>query len=58
VATCGKTGKVCPDTEMKCLNCGGRHPAQDARCQAKKTDIEIAQGRRKGQAYAEPLQPT
>jgi len=58
VASYGKTGKVCPHMEMKCLNCGGRHLAKDARCQAKKTAIEIAQGRRKGQAYAEPPQPT
>ena len=32
VATCGNVGKVCSHTEMKCPNCGGRHPAQDARC--------------------------
>jgi len=58
VATCGKVGKVCPHTEMKCPNCRGRHPAQDARCQAKKTAIEIARGRRNGTAYADPPQPT
>ena len=32
VAMCGKVGKVCPHTEMKCPNCGGRHLAQNARC--------------------------
>ena len=58
VATCGKVGKVCPHTEMKCPNCRGRYPAQDARCQAKKTAIEIARGRRNGTAYADPPQPT
>jgi len=58
VATCGKVGKVCPHTEMKCPNCGGRHPAQDARCQAKRAAIEIARGRRNGTAHAETSQPT
>jgi len=43
---------------MKCPNCGGRHLAQDARCQAKKTAIEIARGRYNGMAYADPPQPT
>jgi len=46
VATCGKVGKVCPHMEMKCPNCGGGHPAQDARCRAKCAAIEIARGRR------------
>jgi hypothetical protein len=46
VATCGKIGKVCPHTEMKCPNCGGGHPAQDARCKAKRTAIGIARSRR------------
>jgi len=55
---CGKVGKVCPHTDMKCPNCGGRNPAQDARCQAKRAAIEIARGRRNGTARAEPLQPT
>ena len=45
VATCGKVGKVCPHTEIKCPNCGGRHPAQDARCRAKRAAIEIARGK-------------
>ena len=45
VATCGKSGKVCPHTEMKCPNCGGGHPAQDARCGAKRTAIQIARSR-------------
>jgi len=31
---------------MKCPNCGGGHPAQDARCRAKHAAIEIARGRR------------
>jgi len=57
VATCGKVGKVCPHTEMKCPNCGGRHLAQDARCQAKRAAIEIARGRRNGTAHAETAQP-
>jgi len=46
VATCGKVRKVCPHTEMKCPNCRGGHPAQDARCRMKRAAIEIAQGRR------------
>ena len=54
---CGKVGKVCPHTEMKCPNCGGRHPAQDARCQAKRAAIEIARGRRYGTAHVETPQP-
>ena len=45
MATYSKVGKVCPHTEMKCPNCGGGHPAQDARCQAKRAAIEIAHGR-------------
>ena len=45
VATCRKVGKVCPHTEVKCPNCRGGHPAQNARCRAKCTVIEIAQGR-------------
>ena len=53
VAMCGKVRKVCPHTEMKCPNCGGHHPAQAARCQAKRAAIEIARGRRYGTAYAE-----
>ena len=58
VATCGKVGKVCPHTEMKCPNCGGRHLAQDARCQAKRAAIESARGRRNGTVHAETSQPT
>jgi len=58
VAMCGKVGKVCPHTEMKCPNCGGRHPAQDARCQAKRAAIEIARGRRNGTVHAETSQLT
>jgi len=46
VATCGMEGKGCPHTDMECPNCGGGHPAQDARCGAKRTAIEIARGRR------------
>jgi len=58
VATCGKVGKVCPHMEMKCANCGGRHLAQDARCQAKQATVEIARGRQNGTAHAETTQPT
>jgi len=58
VAMCGKVGMVCPHTEMKCPNCGGRHAAQDARYQAKRAAIEIARGRRYGTAHAETPQPT
>ena len=43
---------------MKCPNCGGSHPAQDARCQAKRAAIEIAWGRIYGTAHAETPQPT
>ena len=57
VATCDQVGKVCLHTEMKCPNYGGRHPAQDAGCQAKKAAIEIARGRRNGMTYADPPQP-
>jgi hypothetical protein len=46
VATCGKVGKVCPHTAMKCPNCGRGHPAQDARCRAKLAAIAIARGGR------------
>ena len=46
VAACGKVGKVCPHTEMKCPNCGGGHPAQDARYRAKRAAIKIARGQR------------
>jgi len=46
VATCGKIGRVCPDAMMNCPNCGGGHPAQDARCKAKREAIGIARGDR------------
>jgi len=46
VATCRMEGKGCPHTDMECPNCGGGHPAQDARCGAKRAAIEIARGRR------------
>jgi len=46
VAACGKVGKVCPHTEMKCPNCGGGHPTRDARCRTKRAAIEIIRGRR------------
>ena len=29
VATCGRVGKICGHTTMKCANCGGKHLAQD-----------------------------
>jgi len=63
VATCGKVGKVCPHMEMKCPNCRGRHPAQDARCRAKRAAIEIARGKRTSSPCPEmptekfPVQP-
>jgi len=44
VATCGKWGKVCPHTVMRCPNCKGNHPAQDARCKAKGQAIGLARG--------------
>jgi len=46
VATCGKQGKICPHTAVKCPNCGGIHPAQDARCKAKGAAIQITRGGR------------
>jgi len=46
VATCGKIGRVCPHAAMKCPNCGGNHPAQDARCKAKGAAIAIARAGR------------
>ena len=58
MATCGKIVKVCPHTEMKCLNCGGRHLTQDDRCQAMRATIEIAWGRRNGRAHVKTAQPT
>jgi len=48
VATCGKEGKICSHTAMKCPNCDGNHPAQDARCKAKGAAITIARGARPG----------
>jgi len=53
VATCGKIGRVCPHVTMKCPNCGGNHPAQDARCKAKGAAIAIA---RSGRSQAPPIQ--
>lgn len=47
VVTCGKTGKGCSHTTMRCPNCGKGHPAQDARCIAKAAAIDIARGGRK-----------
>jgi len=44
VATCGVSGKVCSHTALKCPNCGGTHPAQDARCKEKAAAIAIARG--------------
>jgi hypothetical protein len=32
-----KKGKVCPHTDIKCVNCGGGHRATDATCPAKPT---------------------
>jgi len=55
VAMCGKVGKVCPHTAMKCPNRWGRHPTQYARCQAKQAANEIAWVRRNGTANVEPL---
>jgi len=46
VATCGKIGKVCTHTAMKCSNCGGCHPAKDGRCKAKAAAIAMARGGR------------
>lgn len=46
VATCGKTGKVCTHTAMKCPSRSRGHPAQDARCKAKAAAIAIARGGR------------
>jgi len=48
VSTCGKAGGICSHTELMCPNCGGRHPAQDARCWAKQAAIGIARERRLG----------
>jgi len=42
VTTCGATGKACSHTALKCPNCRGRHPAQDARCKEKTAAIAIA----------------
>jgi len=44
VVTCGTRGKVCSLTVLKCPNCGGGHPAQDARCKEKAAAIAIARG--------------
>jgi hypothetical protein len=46
VATCGATGRVCPHATLKCPNCGGNHPAKDARCKAKGDAVAIARGGR------------
>ena len=46
VANCGRTGKTCPHSTMKCPNCGRGHPAQDARCKAKVAAIMIGRGGR------------
>jgi len=48
VSTCGKAGGIYSHTELMCPNCGGRHPAQDARCRAKQAAIGIARERRLG----------
>ena len=48
VATCGREGKICSHTAMKCPNCSGNHPAQDARCKAKGAAITMARGERSG----------
>jgi len=42
VVTCGKTGRVCSHTAMRCPNCGGGDPAQDGRCKVKAAAIDIA----------------
>ena len=46
MASFGKQGKICPHTAVKCPNCGGIHPEQDARCKAKGATIQIARGGR------------
>ena len=54
VVTCGRQGKICPHTAMKCPNCRGNHPAQDGRCKAKGMAIEIARGGRAATPRLEP----
>ena len=54
VVICGRQGKICPHTAMKCPNCGGNHPTQDGRCKAKGVAIEIARG---GHAATPRLEP-
>ena len=42
VTTCGASRKACSHTALKRPNCGGSHPAQDARCKEKTAAIAIA----------------
>jgi len=44
VATCGAIGWVCPQAVMNCPGGGGNHPANDARCRAKRNAIAVARG--------------
>ena len=50
VATCGVIGRVCPHAVMNCPGCDGNHPANDARCRAKRNAIAVARGVR-GEAH-------
>jgi hypothetical protein len=42
VVTCGRQGRACEHTTIKCPNCGEVHLAQDRRCRTKMAAIGIA----------------
>jgi predicted RNA-binding Zn-ribbon protein involved in translation (DUF1610 family) len=52
VVTCGRQGRACEHTTIKCPNCGEAHLAQDRRCRTKMAAIGIA----KGNGYPPPSQ--